>query len=157
MQSTEVVRNLEACRSFSGPVKAFWALFAQTCGRLAQGCQAQVMVRRNGQWLVVARWPETGGEPAEQLRSAEVFAPLAEAALAQGVITAAASGPAGLSLIVLALETGEATDGCVLAVTLPLERAKALAETADLLRLAADTPPNATSFISRRRSRFSPR
>lgn len=98
------------------------------------------MVRRNGQWLVVARWPETGGEPAEQLRSAEAFAPLAETALTQGVITAAASGPAGLSLIVLALETGEATDGCVLAVTLPLERAKALAETADLLRLAADTP-----------------
>jgi hypothetical protein len=140
MQSSEVVRNLEACRSFSGSVKAFWALFAQTCGRLAQGCQAQVMLQRNGQWMVVARWPETGGEPAEQLRSAETFGPLAEAALAQGVITAAASGPAGLSLIVLALETGETTGGCVLAVTLPLERAKALAETADLLRLAADTP-----------------
>ncbi len=140
MQSLEVVRNLEACRSFSGPVKAFWALFAQTCGRLAHGCQAQVMVRRNGQWIVVARWPETGGEPAEQLRSVETFAPLAQAAVAEGVVTAAASGPAGLSLIVLALETGETTDGCVLAVTLPLERAKALAETADLLRLAADTP-----------------
>ena len=88
----------------------------------------------------MARWPETGGEPAEQLRSAETFAPLAQAAVAQGLVTAAASGPAGLSLIVLALETGETTDGCVLAVTLPLERAKALAETADLLRLAADTP-----------------
>ena len=140
MQSLEVVRNLEACRSFTGPVKAFWALFAQTCGRLAHGCQAQVMVRRAGQWIVVARWPETGGEPAEQLRSAEAFAPLAQAAVTEGVVTAAASGPAGLSLIVLALETGEATDGCVLAVTLPLERAKTLAETADLLRLAADTP-----------------
>jgi RND family efflux transporter MFP subunit len=140
MQSLEVVRNLEACRSFSGPVKAFWALFAQTCGRLAHGCHAQVMVQRSGQWIVVARWPETGGEPAEQLRAAETFAPLAQAALAQGVITAAASGPAGLSLIVLALETGEAADGCTLAVTLPLERAQALAETADLLRLAADTP-----------------
>src|SRR6478736_1855772 len=140
MQSLDVVRNLEACRSFSGPVKAFWVLFAQTCGRLAHGCHAQVMVQRGGQWIVVARWPETGGEPAEQLRSAEAFAPLGQAALAQGVITATASGSAGLSLIVLALETGETTDGCVLAVTLPLERAKALAETADLLRLAADTP-----------------
>lgn len=140
MQSSEVVRNLEACRGFTGPVKAFWNLFAQTCGRLALATHVQVMLRRNDQWIVVTRWPETGGEPASQLRSAETFAPLAEAALTQRVVTAAASGPAGLSLILLALETGEAAEACVLAVTLPLERAKALAETADLLRLAADTP-----------------
>lgn len=140
MQSSDVVRSLEACRGFSGPVKAFWALFAQTCGRLAHGCHAQVMVRRSGQWSVVVRWPETGGEPADALRSTEAFAPLAESALETGVATASAGGSAGLSLIVLALETGEATEGCLLAVTLPLERAAALAETAERLRLAADTP-----------------
>jgi hypothetical protein len=140
MQSSEVVRSLEECRAFTGSVKSFWQLFTRTCGQLAQGSHAQVMVRRGDQWLVVARWPETGGSPAEQLRSAEAFASLAESAVAQGVAVAPPGGPAGLSLIVLALETGETNEGCLLAVTLPLERAKALAETAELLRLAADTP-----------------
>jgi multidrug resistance efflux pump len=140
MQSSEVVRSLEACRGFSGPAKSFWPLFTRTCGQLAQGCHAQVMVRRGDQWLVVARWPETGGSPADQLRSAEAFSSLAATALAEGTAIAPPGGAAGLSLVVLALETGEANEGCVLAVTLPLERAKALAETAELLRLAADTP-----------------
>lgn len=140
METSELVRSLEACRGFSGPVKAFWGLFVQTCGRLAGGTHAQVMLRRADQWIVVARWPETGGEPAVQLRSAEALEPLAQAALAQGMATAPASGPAGLSLVVVALATGEPTEGCILAVTLPLERANALVGTAELLRLAADTP-----------------
>lgn len=134
------MQTLESCRSFTGPAKAFWALFAQTCGRLAGGCHAQVMVRLGTTWNLLARWPETGGEPAPQLAAVEAFEPLAIEALRTGVRSVGPTGVAGLSLILVPLLTGEANDGCLLAVTLPLERAKELAAMADLLRLAADTP-----------------
>lgn len=139
-QTPEVIKNLEACRAFAGPVKAFWPFFAQTCGKLADATHAQIMVRLDGRWMVVTQWPATGGEKAPQLVSAETFSTIADEALENGVVMVPPSGPAGLSLIVVALSTGEPTQGCVLAVSLPLERAKELGSTTDMLRLAADTP-----------------
>jgi RND family efflux transporter MFP subunit len=130
---------LESCRSFTGPAKAFWALFAQTCLELAQGCHAQVRVRIGTKWNLVTQWPESGGEPAPQLLSA-AFEPLAQVALQSGIAVAGPTGTAGLSLVLVSLTTNEPHDGCLLAVTLPLERAKDLATAAEMLRLTADTP-----------------
>jgi RND family efflux transporter MFP subunit len=88
---------------------------------------------------LVTQWPESGGEPAPQLLSA-AFEPLAQVALQSGIAVAGPTGTAGLSLVLVSLTTNEPHDGCLLAVTLPLERAKDLATAAEMLRLTADTP-----------------
>lgn len=136
--SSETYARLEACRLFEGPVKAFWALFARTCGELAGGSATRVLVRVEGVWRTAASWPEARDFPYGVQTSG--FTEAAERALRQGVVLSPAPADGAPGLVLLALATGEAADSCVLAVAANPGNAEDLDLVASVLRLATDTP-----------------
>ncbi len=136
--SSETYARLEACRLFEGPVKAFWALFARTCGELAGGAPTRVLVRVEGVWRTAASWPEARDFPYGVQTSG--FTEAAERALRQGVVLSPAPADGAPGLVLLALATGEAADSCVLAVAANPGNAEDLDLVASVLRLATDTP-----------------
>jgi len=136
--SSETYARLEACRLFEGPVKAFWAQFARTCGELADATSVRVMVRVEGVWRTAAGWPEAREFPFGVQTAG--FVEAAERARREGNILLPAVADGAPGLLMLALTTGEAADMSVLAVALNPGHLEDLELAASVLRLATDTP-----------------
>lgn len=135
---SEAIARLESCRLFEGPAKDFWPLFARTCTEICRAPAGRVIVRAEGQWRLVAAWPNPREFPAPMAGPA--FESLAEAALREGIAAnpAKANAPAGLVLV--ALSTGEAKDECLFAAAITPGTTDDLLAAGEILRLAADTP-----------------
>lgn len=123
---------------FDGPVKAFWAQFARTCGELSDASAVRVMVRIEGVWRTAAGWPDAREFPFGV--QAPGFVQAAEHARRVGTyfLPSVADGAPGL--LMMALSTGEAADLSVLAVAVNPGHAEDLELAASVLRLATDTP-----------------
>lgn len=136
--SDEAFARLEACRLFEGPVREFWTLFVKTCGELTGARGTRVIVRTNGEWRLAAAWPDPREFPAPM--AGPGFEALAEQALQEGIAASPAGAPHLAGLVLVALSTGEAKDECLCAAAIQPGQREDLAETGNLLRLAADTP-----------------
>lgn len=136
--SSETYTRLESCRLFEGPVKAFWALFARTCGELAGGAPVRVVVKVEGVWRTAASWPEARDFPYGVQTPG--FTEGAERALRDGLVVSPAPADGAPGLLLMALTTGEAADACVLAAAVNPGHAEDLERAASVLRLATDTP-----------------
>jgi multidrug resistance efflux pump len=95
---------------------------------------------KDGGWGAVARWPDSGGFPSPLVALGTFFETLARRALEDGAAFADGGAARTPGLVLIALATGEANEGCLLAVSLPADRTDELPTAATLLRLAADTP-----------------
>lgn len=138
MSSAETYARLEACRLFEGPVKAFWAQFARTCGELVGAQATRVLVRVEGVWRTAAAWPEAWEFPFGVQTPG--FGEAAEKARRDGVVLVPANVDGAPGLLLLGLGTGEANDISVLAVAQNPGHFEDLGQAAAVLRLAADTP-----------------
>lgn len=136
--SSETYARLEACRLFDGPAKAFWALFARTCGELSGAGATRVLARVEGVWRTAASWPEARDFPYGVQTPG--FVEGAERAARDGVFRATAVADGAPGLLLLGLATGEPGDVCVLAAALNPGHAEDLDRAAAVLRLATDTP-----------------
>ena len=136
--SAETYVRLERCRLFDGAVKAFWVLFAQTCGELAGNSPVRILVRTEGTWRTVASWPEARDFPFGVQTAA--FADGADKAAQLGIARGVAPADGVPGLLMLALATGDTADACVLAAAINPGHAEDLDNVASVLRLALDTP-----------------
>lgn len=136
--SSEAIARLEACRLFEGPAKEFWALFAQTCADVARASATRVILRVEGQWRLVAGWPNTRDFPLPMAGAG--FEALAEQALSEGIAAVQSGAASGAGMVLVALSTGDEKERCLLAAALTPGNTDALIAAGNLLRLAADTP-----------------
>ena len=119
-------------------MKAFWALFARTCGELAGGAATRIVVRSEGVWRTAASWPEARDFPYGVQTPG--FTEAAERALRHGMVLSPAPTDGAPGLVLMALATGEAADKCLLAVAPNPGNAEDLDLVASVLRMATDTP-----------------
>lgn len=136
--SSEAIARLEACRLFEGPAKEFWMLFTQTCAEMTQAAAARVILKADGQWRLVAGWPNNRDFPLPM--SGAQFEAVAEQALNEGIAAVQSNAAGGVGMLLITLQTGEEKDSCLLAVALAPATSEALVAAGNLLRLAADTP-----------------
>lgn len=136
--SDEAIARLEACRLFEGPVKEFWPLFVRTCGEIAGAKGARVILRVNGEWKLVAAWPDPREFPVPMTGPA--FEALAEQALREGIAGSPAPAAHLAGLVLVVLSTGDAKDECLFAAALQPGQSEDITEAGNILRLAADTP-----------------
>lgn len=132
----EALARLESCRVFEGPLKEFWRKFVQTGAEIAQGRAARVVVRNQGEWRLVAGWPDPRDFPVSM--SGAGFNALAEQALAEG-IAALPGNETGIGLVVVAL-MGNPEEAALLVVAVQPGTREHLLAAGAVLRLAADTP-----------------
>ena len=135
----EAIARLESCRLFEGNVKDFWQFLVQTCAELVVASAARIILRAEGNWRLVAGWPDARDFPLPMAGPA--FQALSEQALNEGIAAAlAGTAPESMGLLLIALSTGEAKDESLLAIALPADTREELLAAGNLLRLAADTP-----------------
>lgn len=136
--SGEAVARLEACRLFDGPVKEFWALFVQTCSEVVRAAAGRVIVQTEGQWRLVAAWPNPRDFPLPM--AGPGFEALAEQALSEGIAASPANNHGAPGMVLIALSTGEENSRCLYAAAIAPGTSENLVAAGNLLRLAADTP-----------------
>ncbi len=136
--SAETYARLEECRLFTGPVKAFWALFSRVSGELAGAVAVRVVARADGAWRTAGVWPEARDFPFGVQTG--VFAQAAEQALRDGFAFGPAIADGAPGLLLVALATGEPGAACVLAAAINPGHLEDLQAAAAVLRPAADTP-----------------
>ncbi|MCU0793040.1 MAG: efflux RND transporter periplasmic adaptor subunit [Opitutaceae bacterium] len=136
--SSETYARLEACRLFDGPVKAFWAQFARTCGELSDAAAVRVMVKVEGVWRTAAGWPESREFPFGVQTAG--FVEAADRAAREGAFLLPAVADGAPGLLMLALTTGDTADRSLLVVAVNPGHAEDLELAASVLRLATDTP-----------------
>ena len=59
----EAIARLESCRLFEGNVKDFWQFLVQTCAELVVASAARIILRAEGNWRLVAGWPDARDFP----------------------------------------------------------------------------------------------
>ncbi len=134
----EAISRLEACRFFDGPTKDFWALLARTGTEISRAAAGRIIVRTEGQWRLVAAWPNAREFPAPMAGAA--FEALAETALREGIAAQPAVAGAHAGLVLVALSTGDAKDQCLFGAAVTPGTSDDLLAAGEMLRLAADTP-----------------
>jgi multidrug resistance efflux pump len=135
--TVEALARLETCRVFEGSAKEFWDLFTRTCAEIVHANAARVITRVQGEWRLVAGWPDPREFPLAM--SGPAFLSLAEQAVAEmlAAVPATAPGRTGLLLVALA---GDAGEHVLLAVALLPGELEHLRAAGAVLRLASDTP-----------------
>lgn len=133
----EALTRLESCRVFEGPLKEFWHKFAQTGAEIAQGRASRIVVRAQGEWRLVAGWPDPRDFPVPM--SGPAFNALADQAVAEGISTLQGADETRPGLVLIAL-AGLPEESALLVVAVHPGQREHLLAAGSILRLAADTP-----------------
>lgn len=131
-----VAELLEQCRSFDGAPPEFWTLFTRLAAELTQAHQVRALVRLGEAWRVLGAFPPHA--PAASILLEEQFRQLTATAFGEGSARASIGGTG--HLLMVSLETGEASRNSLLELQFQADPPLGLESTLAALGLIADTP-----------------